>query len=358
MVRDPKHPAVVAPTAASNSGGGNPHPELPTPISGRRLLRTLPPELYSKPAVFTQPEPWQEIAAEFTEGSPTVHFVTGLEHEHVRAVVEGLDGPSAIFGIGGGSAVDFAKYAAWQLQLPLVLMPSVLSVDAAFTRAAAVREGSLVRYEGEVIPDYLLIDYDLLEAAPPILNRAGAADVLSIFTALWDWAEAAHRTDESFAPEVAAQARDLLLRLFAGADDLRQCNPAGLKLLAELFLAEVELCELVGNARPEEGSEHYLAYCVERLTGRSFIHGQLVGLCISIVARYQGQDGAPVAAFLERAGLDCSLDSVRLTREELRQALLAMPEFVKAEKHLLPGVFHFREAITPETVDALLAHVE
>ena len=271
-----------------------------------------------------------------------------MEHDLVRSIAKPLGNRSAIFGIGGGSAIDMAKFVAAEHNLPLVLLPSILSVDAAFTRAAAVREGSLVRYVKSVVPEHLLIDFGLLQQAPPLLNRAGAADVLSIFTALWDWREASVREGEFYDPPVAEQSRVLLDRLLSHASDIRDCSDQGLRLLAELFVGEVALCEQVGNSRPEEGSEHYLAYCVERLTGRSFIHGQLVGMCIDVVGRIQGQDVAPIRRFLKEAGLDCSLEAVGVTREELCKALTMMKDFVTGETHLLPGVFHFQPAMAGE----------
>lgn len=56
--------------------------------------------------------------------------------------------PTLVWGIGGGSALDHAKFTAWTLGLPLLLAPSVLSVDAGFTVAAGVREdgGTKVRW--------------------------------------------------------------------------------------------------------------------------------------------------------------------------------------------------------------------
>ncbi|MFH1530259.1 MAG: iron-containing alcohol dehydrogenase, partial [Pseudomonadota bacterium] len=132
---------------------------------------------------------------------------------------------------------------------------------------------------------------------PPVLNRAGASDVLSIFTALWDWREAAQR-GEDFEEGIAAQAAGLLERLYAGAAELRDVTDAGLGLLSELFVGEVRLCEMVGSSRPEEGSEHYLADCIEKTTERSYIprgRDRLTGrrrYSAGNTPRYRGAGGA------------------------------------------------------------------
>ncbi len=166
-------------------------------------------------------------------------------------------------GVGGGMALDHAKYSAWRLGLPLVLMPSVLSVDASYTRAVGVREDGRVKYVGNagLVLTAILIDYDLIQSAPKILNTAGAGDILSCFTGLWDWRESARLLGEEIDEAIVAQTQSACLdRLYGGATELRDQSEAGLCLLSELFAEEVRLCEQWGNARAEEGSEHSLAY--------------------------------------------------------------------------------------------------
>ncbi|MBM4389000.1 MAG: iron-containing alcohol dehydrogenase, partial [Deltaproteobacteria bacterium] len=229
-------------------------PRVAIPVYGRGLLSGIPDEFFKRPAIFTQPEPW-EIVRESFAGDAKPVFVTTMDHGVVGELAAAATGASAVLGIGGGSAMDMAKYAAWKNALPLALLPTILSVDAAFTKAIAVRKGSRVRYFGEVFPDYLLIDFGILRQSPAILNKSGVGDILSIFSALWDWKEAHQRLGEFYDPEIAAGARDLLDRLFAGADEIRDVTDEGLRLISELYAGEVRLCELVGNSRPEEGSE-------------------------------------------------------------------------------------------------------
>jgi glycerol dehydrogenase-like iron-containing ADH family enzyme len=332
-------------------------PRVAIPTFGRGLLESLQRSLLERPVVLAQPEPWALVAHLFPE-STRVHFVTTMEHDAVRQATGQVGTGSAVFGIGGGSAVDHAKYVAWTTGRPLVLVPSILSVDAAFTKAIGVREGSRVRYVGEVYPEHLLIDFGLLSAAPRILNLAGAGDVLSIFTALWDWRVAGRWHGEFFDADIAAQSQGLLDRLLAGAPDLRDVTDTGLRTLAELYVGEVRLCEIVGNSRPEEGSEHYVAYCLEHLTGRHFLHGALVGMGVLLAGAYQGQDVGPIARYLREIGLDCSFAGVGTTRDEVRACLLAMGDYVRQETQLLPGVFHFRDGITGSEADRVIAEVE
>jgi glycerol-1-phosphate dehydrogenase [NAD(P)+] len=331
----------------------HPEPRVARPVYGRDMLSVLPKTLFERPIVITQPEPWAALKGRFGAVS-AVRFAATMDHGRISDLAAALEDGSAVFGIGGGMAADLAKFVSWKKSLPLVLMPSMLSVDAAFCKAIAVREEGRVRYIGAVFPDYFLIDYDLIRTAPQDLNRAGVGDIISIFTALWDWWEAGRRLGERHDPAVAEESQRLLDRLYAGAREIRDVTDESLQLLSELYMGEVRLCEMMGNSRPEEGSEHYIAYCVEAMTRRSFLHGRLVGLGVLLAGAYQGQDTGPVTAFLDEIRLRVTLKDTGLSREEMKAALLNMDAYLKAEKHLLPGVFHFRGAPDERAADDLL----
>ena len=333
-------------------------PRVAIPTHGRRLLGRIPADLLAAPIVLTQPEPWALVAPDFGEGRAQVAFVTDMEHRAVQAQTAAFEPGSAVFGVGGGSALDHAKYVAWKRGLPLVLLPSALSADAAFTKSVAVREGQRVRYVGEVLPDHLLFDFELIQAAPALMNRSGVGDVLSIFTASWDWREAGARLGEVYDGGVAAESRRLLDALLVGRAGLRDLSEDGLRLLAESFAGEVRLCEIAGSSRPEEGSEHHIAYCLEELTRRPFLHGRLISVCVLVAGIFQGQDVAPLAAYLHDIELDCRLNKIDVYRDELIATLCRMHEYVREEEQLLPGVFHFRDPVTPLEAAQVLDAVE
>lgn len=306
------------------------------------MLSTIRPDLRKRPVVFTRPEPWAMVAHLFDPATTSVVVVRSSDQEAFLQEARSIGPATAVFGIGGGAAMDHAKYAAMVTGLPLLLMPTILSLDAAFTRAIAVRQQGRVRHVGEVEPSQILLDLGLIQAAPRLLNLAGAGDILSITTALWDWREAARRLKEPYDEAVAARAAGLLERLFAAVATLREVSDSGLRLIADLYMEKVRLCDMVGTARGQKGSEHHLAYCLEYLTGASFVHGQLVSACVLLTGLHQGQDVRPVASFLRELGLDCSLDSMGVSREAMLRALVHVGRYVLEERQLLPGVFHFR----------------
>ena len=312
------------------------------PTYGTNLLASLLLEYFSDCVVFCAPEPWETVQLQFPQPPRAAVVPESMEQRILEKQIDGMPVANTVFGVGGGSACDAAKMYSYRKGARLVLVPTVLSVDAPYTKAVGVRVNHCVRYVGEVFPEHFLVDFDILRQSPKRLNRAGIGDVLSIFTALPDWRLGRDQQGEAYEEGIAGESQNLLHRLFAGADDIRECNEQGLKLISELYVGEVALCELVGNSRPEEGSEHYFAYALESITRKSYIHGELIAFSVLLAALYQDQDVDGVLDFLRRVDVVYLPEQIGVSWDEVERALLSLPEFLGRESQLLYGVFHHK----------------
>lgn len=257
---------------------------------------------------------------------------------HWQALLEGLQG-EVVYAVGGGLATDAAKFLAARRNVPLVCIPTALSVDAFLTWASGVREEGCVRYIETRPPDLLVVDLDVIAAAPPPLRAAGICDVLSIATALWDWRFAEEQgqnpPEMAYVEWVAGVARGILQGALDCAEAAGAGDPNGLRALLQCLALEVLLCNLVGHSRPEEGSEHYFAYAVENELGPGRTHAELVGPGILQMARAQGQETAP----LERALRACHVPLDAIPQQIVERTLNILPEY--AARHGLPyGIAH------------------
>src|SRR5215471_8772143 len=163
--------------------------------------------------ILTQPEAWA-IAREQFAGIDNGHLIClrSMEHDKLSSMEAALPPTGIVMGIGGGQAMDAAKFVAWRRGIPLVLAPTIVSVDAAVTNTIAVREGQRVRYIGFLVADAIPVDLEIVGQAPKELNRAGIGDLLSIHTALWDWQHASNDGND-FNVQVATQASKILEEL-------------------------------------------------------------------------------------------------------------------------------------------------
>jgi glycerol-1-phosphate dehydrogenase [NAD(P)+] len=290
--------------------------------------------------VVTMPEPWEIARSQFPQ-TPLLHFVATMAEEEVERVTDSLPPLDGVLGLGGGSCMDFAKYVAWKQNAPCLLAPSIVSVDACLTDAIAVRRDGRVHYLGQVYPQEVLVDFDVICKAPPELNRAGAGDILSIHTALSDWKRAHDDNGEAYSEEIATASRALLETLSNRAEDIRNATPLGVQTLVELFNAEVRLCYQMGNSRPEEGSEHFWAYNLEFRTGRSFVHGDLIALGILLMSGLQENDVKGVKERIQALGLKHTPEDLHLSHETVCESLLTARDYA-IEDQLAYSVLHAR----------------
>lgn len=244
-----------------------------------------------------------------------------------------------VYAVGGGLAVDAAKYMAAQRGLPLICMPTAISVDAFLTWASGVRKDGCVHYLETKPPDLLVVDLDVIAAAPASIRAAGICDVLSIATGSWDWRFAGEKgvnpPGMEYVPYVDRIATGILQGVYDCAEAAGRGDAEGLKQLLDCLALEVQLCNQIGHSRPEEGSEHYFAYAVENALGEGLPHGELVGPGIMLMAERQGQDVAPLRRALEA----CNIPLDTIPDDVVESTLDNLPEYVR--RHELPyGIAH------------------
>ncbi|MFO1539742.1 MAG: iron-containing alcohol dehydrogenase [Chloroflexota bacterium] len=296
---------------------------------GRGLLASHVAGLPGSYLLLTQPEPLAAADPSVGARAHAVAMVDSLAAADLAALEARLPAADRVVGLGGGMCMDAAKSVAWRRGVPLVLAPSIVSVDAPVTNTFAVRRDGGIVYEGFVVAEAIVADLALIAGAPARLNRAGVGDLLSIHTGCFDWALGARAGRIGWDAAIAAAARDALAATFALADDVAAVTDHALASILRLYAQVNTLLLRVGHAGPEEGSEHYFAYHAEAVTGRSFVHGELIGLGTALMAELQGNDAVRVRAFLDRAGVAWHPDALGLDRTTLAGILGGLPAFVR-----------------------------
>lgn len=253
-------------------------------------------------------------------------------------LLQGSQG-EVVYCVGGGLPFDAGKYLAAKKGIPLVGIPTAVSVDAFMTWASGIRVEGGVRYIETTIPSELIVDLDVLAKAPPLIRAVGLCDLLSIATGLWDWKFAQERgmtTPETVYEAGMAQTAQAILDMsLACAASAGRGEAEGLKRLLECIALESQLLNIVGHARPEEGSEHYFAYLVENKVGHGLPHADLVCPGTLLIAALQGQEIAPLKQAMKAAHI--RLD--RIPVEMIIETLYELPEYSKTHDYLY-GIAH------------------
>lgn len=264
--------------------------------------------------------------------------VFGATIENWDRLMEDFQG-EVVYSVGGGLPADAAKYIAVKQNVPMVCLPTALSVDAHLTWASGIREYGCVRYIETKTPETLIVDLDVIAAGPASIRAAGICDVLSIATGKWDWRFASEQGKNlpgmEFIPYIEKVASAILQGVLDCAEAAGRGDREGLKQLLDCIALEVQLTNQIGHAHPEEGSEHYFAYSVENEVGHGKPHANLLGPGILLMAQAQGQDISPLKKAMQATHIP--LKDIR--REVVVRTLHGLPEY--CFRHNLPyGIAH------------------
>jgi glycerol dehydrogenase-like iron-containing ADH family enzyme len=268
------------------------------------------------------------------DGMAGVHLVDTLRREELDAIVAALPEHASVIGLGGGRALDVAKYFVWLRRVPLFLVPTSTSVNAAFGQRSAVRVGGLVRYVGWAVPEAVYVDFDVIRTAPAYLNRSGVGDIFCYHTAHWDWRMAADRGRSEprwpYRQDQVDEARGVLDTVLSAVEEIHDVTDEGIHTLMEGHRWGGTAFHNAGwNPRPIEGAEHFFFYSLEHVTERPFIHGQAVCLGILLMSALQENDPERIRAAIDRVGVRYRPEDMSVTWDQVAQALRELPAYVE-----------------------------
>ncbi len=253
-----------------------------------------------------------------------------------------------IIGVGGGKALDTAKLIAYQLDLPVVTVPTSAATCAGWTALSNVYsdDGAFLYDVGLAhCPDLLVLDYDLVQTAPTRTLVAGIGDALA------KWYEASVSSGHSEQTMIIAavqQARVLRDILFQKSS--KAISEPGSEAWREVVDASVLLAGVIGGlggAQCRTVAAHAVHNGLTHICGRHSIHGEKVAFGILVQLRLEEMvQGSQLACssrqqllkFYKEIGLPRSLNDLGLGDVTLRQLLSAAKIALdpKSDIHRLP----------------------
>lgn len=193
---------------------------------------------------------------------------------------------NAIVGVGGGKALDFAKYAANLLRLPFISVPTSTSNDGFCSPTSSLLVDSKRKTVKSGIPFGVVVDLDIIKGSPDVCFYSGIGDMVSKITALWDWKEAFNRGFERYNDFSSLLAYNSLDLLFLKHSSDIAAPEFQRSLVTSLLMSGISM-EVAGTSRPASGSEHLISHALDRISARPQMHGLQVGVSTYLCALLQ-----------------------------------------------------------------------
>jgi glycerol-1-phosphate dehydrogenase [NAD(P)+] len=242
--------------------------------------------------------------------------------------------------VGGGKALDSAKYVGYLGKTPYFAVPTSLSNDGFCSPQSSLTIRGKRRSLPATIPFGVVVDTGVCGAAPRMLTLSGVGDLVAKFSAVHDWKLAFHKTGEPV-DDFAALLSDSSIHAFLSHP---QFDQQGIRLLATALLLNGVAMEICGSSRPASGSEHLISHALDAHSAQPRMHGLQVGIATYIVSCLQGVNVDRIAALFDATQFWDAIAADPFSRSEWLEAVQAAPSMkcdyytVLSSRDVLPEV--------------------
>jgi glycerol-1-phosphate dehydrogenase [NAD(P)+] len=255
----------------------------------------------------------------------------------LRDLPSGID---ALIGLGGGKALDVAKYLGFLSRLPYLAVPTSLSNDGFCSPQSSLTLAGKRRSLPAAMPFGVVIDTEVCLQAPDILWCSGVGDLAAKFTAVRDWKLAFHAKGTPV-DDFAALLSDATAFQFLGRPMKDQ---EGVRLLGTALLLNGISMAIGGSSRPVSGSEHLISHALDATCERPRLHGLQVGVAAYLVSLLQQHDTDRIAALFDATGFWSHIQADPFSRQEWLHAAQLAPTIkagyytILSERDWLPEI--------------------
>ena len=259
----------------------------------------IKPGALARLGIYFRRENYRRVLVVISEGLPAAILQTlreSLAREGIayrEAVADGCElekagalfvanpgGFAAVAGVGGGKALDIAKYVAFLSQKPYFAVPTSLSNDGFCSPQSSLTVKGRRFSLPAAVPHAVVVDTEICLAAPQSLWLSGVGDLAAKLTAVRDWKWAYHNAGTAV-NDLAALMSDATVYQFIArpAHDV-----TGMRLLATALMLNGVAMAICGSSRPASGAEHLISHALDATAAKPALHGWQVGMATYALA--------------------------------------------------------------------------
>jgi len=243
-----------------------------------------------------------------------------------------------LIGVGGGKAIDIAKYVAYLNNSYFVSVPTAPSHDGIASPFASIRDmGKPVSMKAST-PVLVIADVDIIAKAPRRHIIAGCADLLGKLTSVLDW-RLAHKLRGEYYGDYAASLSILSAKHILKNYELfaeKKTPIEAVRILVEALISSGIAMAIAGSTRPASGSEHLIAHAIDIVANYPALHGEEVGIGTIIALYLHGKNWKKLKYVLKAIGAPTTAKELGIKVEQLVEAL-TIAHTIRPERYTILG---------------------
>lgn len=226
-----------------------------------------------------------------------------------------------LIGAGGGSVIDVAKLAAYELDRPYISMPTSAAHDGIASGRASIKENQGNVSKTAKPPDAIIADTGLILKAPYRMLASGVGDMMANLVAVKDWELGHAKNGEEFSTFAASLSVNSAELLIENQKLIKPNSERSVKLVVKSLIGSGVAMSIAGDSRPASGSEHMFSHMLDRLAPGKAMHGEQCGLGALMMMKLHGGDWKRIRDTLKAIGAPTTAADVGLPPKVIISAL-------------------------------------
>lgn len=280
--------------------------------------------------VFTSPSAWRAVEPLMNQPPRSVVYVENQEMTYSKRLLSEAPRVEYVVGVGGGKAIDAAKFVADGMGAKMIFIPTIVSTGALFQAPYPAREdGKINILQLSGVPECLLFDTDVIRSAPPHLNASGMGECVCWLAqvAAWRWwcdrGLPGKPWEQAAVDEAVEWVHDRVDRYTRDLDADGRPGEGAIRTSAEINRERYEL--RMYTMQVGHSIDHLFDCTFLWVHDRDMLHSEAVALGTLMSCHLSGCRFEEARSLLDRCGTRYLPSQIGCTWSEIRSTLEAIP---------------------------------